>query len=68
METGGERIKSSVDTEGDRTGYNAETKENGTKICIHSVDTKEKEQEIHKSYTDIVCGYERVRRKGGNMP
>ena len=29
METGGERIESSVETEGDRTGYNVETKENG---------------------------------------
>ena len=29
METGGEGIESSADTEGYRTGYNVETKENG---------------------------------------
>ena len=55
MEIGGERIESRVETEGDRTGYNAETKENGTKTCLHSVETKEKEKEMHKSYTDTVC-------------
>ena len=42
METGGERIESSVKTEGDRTGYNVETKENGTKKSLNSVETKEK--------------------------
>ena len=31
MNAGGEGIKSSMDIEGDRTGYNVETKENGTK-------------------------------------
>ena len=31
METGGKIIKSRVETEGYRTGYNVETKENGTK-------------------------------------
>ena len=30
METGGEGIKSRVDTKGDRTGYNLKTKQNGT--------------------------------------
>ena len=42
METGGERIKPSVDTEGDRIGYNVDTKENGTKTFLHIVETKEK--------------------------
>ena len=42
METVGERTKSSVETERDRTGYNVETKENGTKKCLHSVETKKK--------------------------
>ena len=42
MHTGGERIESSVETEGDRAGYNMEKKENGTKKCLHSVETKEK--------------------------
>ena len=54
METGNERIESSVETEGDRTGYNVETKENGTKICLQSVETEEKEKEMHNSYADIV--------------
>ena len=31
MKTGGEIIECSVETEGDRTGYNVDTKENGTK-------------------------------------
>ena len=53
MERGGEIIKSSVETEGDRTGYNVETKENGTKTCLHSVETKKKGKEMHKSYADI---------------
>ena len=56
METGGGRIEYSMETEGDRTGYNVETKENGTKKCLHSVDTKEKGKEMHKSYADIVRG------------
>ena len=42
METGGEIIESSVETEVDRTGYR--------------VETKEKEKEIHKTYADIVRG------------
>ena len=42
METGVERIESSVETEGDKTGYGVETKENGTKKSLHSVDKKEK--------------------------
>ena len=42
IETGGERIESSMKTEGDRTGYNVETNENGTKQCLHNVETKEK--------------------------
>ena len=54
METGGEIIESRVETEGDRTGYNVETKENGTKQCLQSVETKEKGKEIHKSYADKV--------------
>ena len=68
METGEERIKSRVDTEGDRTGYNLETKENGTNICFHSVETKEKGKEIHRLYADIVCGYDMARRKDRKMP
>ena len=44
METGAERIKSSVKMEGYRTGYNVETKENSTEKCLHSVETKEKEK------------------------
>ena len=56
METGGERIEYSVETEGDRKGYNMETKENGTKTCLHSVEIKEKGKEMHKSYADIVRG------------
>ena len=59
METGVERIESSVDTEGDRTGYNVETKEDGTKKCLHIVETNEKRKkgkEMHKSYADIVRG------------
>ena len=42
MKTGGERIESRVETEGDRKVYNVETKENGTKKCIHSVETGKK--------------------------
>ena len=42
MDTGGEIIESSMKTEGDRTGYNVETNENGTKKCLHNVETKEK--------------------------
>ena len=53
METEGERIESSMEIEGDRTGYNVETKENGTKTCLHSVETKKKGKEMHKSYADI---------------
>ena len=42
METRGEIIESRVETEGYRTGYNVETKENGTKKCLHIVETKGK--------------------------
>ena len=42
MDKGEEGIKSSVETEGDRTGYNVETNENGTKKRLHTVGTKEK--------------------------
>ena len=42
METWRERIKSSADTEVDKTGYNVETKENDTKKCLYIVKTKEK--------------------------
>ena len=44
METGGERIEPSVETEEDRKGYNMETKENGTKKRLHGVETKEREK------------------------
>ena len=47
METGGEIIESSVETEGESTGYNVETKENGMKIYLHSVETKGKGKEMH---------------------
>ena len=40
METGGERIESIVDTEGNRTGYNVETKEYGVKNYLHSLETE----------------------------
>ena len=56
METGGEIIESSVEKEGDRIGCKVEKKENGTKKCLHSVETKEKGKEMHKSYADIVRG------------
>ena len=56
MDTGGEIIESSVETEGYRTGYNVETKENVTKQYLHNVETKEKEKEMHKSYVYIFCG------------
>ena len=56
MDTGVEIIESILETEGDRTGYNVETKENGTKKCLHSVETKEKGKKNHKSHEDIVCG------------
>ena len=56
METGVERIESSVETERDRTGYNVETKENDAKQCIHNVETKGKGKETHKLYADIVHG------------
>ena len=42
--------------EGDRIGYNVETKENGTKQCLHSVEMNEKGKEMHKPYADIVRG------------
>ena len=48
MDTGGVKIESSVETEGDRTGYNMDTKENGAKSFLHSVETNEKGQEMHK--------------------
>ena len=57
-----------METEGDRTGYNVETKENGTKKCLHSVETKEKGKKMHKSYADIVRGKDMARSKDGNMP
>ena len=41
METGGKRIESRMEIEGNRTWYNVETKENGTKN-LHSMETKEK--------------------------
>ena len=56
METGGKRIESSMETEEYRTGYNVETKENGTKKFLHSVETKEKGKEMYKLYADIVRG------------
>ena len=56
MDPGGEIIESSVETEGDRTGCNVETNENGTKQCLHNVETKEKKKEIHKSYVYIFRG------------
>ena len=39
MKTGIERIEYSVETEGDRTGYNVDTKENGINNCLHNVKT-----------------------------
>ena len=51
-----EEIESNMETEGDKAGYNVETKENDTKKCVHSVETKEKGKEMHKSYADIVRG------------
>ena len=48
METVGEVIESSVEIDGDRIGYNMETKTNGTKKRLHSVEIKEKEKETHK--------------------
>ena len=42
METGREVIESSVETGRYRTGYNVETKKNGTKKRLHSVETKGK--------------------------
>ena len=44
MDKGGKGIKSIVETEGDRTGYNVETKENDTKERLHTVETKVKEK------------------------
>ena len=55
MDTGGEGIKSSVEIDGDRIGYNIETKTNGTKKRLHRVEIKEKEKETHKSYAYIFC-------------
>ena len=55
METGGEKIEYSVDTEGGRTGYSVQTKEK-LHFCLHSVDTKEKYKEMHNLYADIVNG------------
>ena len=49
-------IESRVETEGYRTGYNVETKENGTKKCIHIVEKKEKGKEMKNLYADIVRG------------
>ena len=63
-------IESGVKTEGDRTGYNVETKENGMKKCLHIVETKEIDivKEMHKSYADKVHGEEMVLREDRNMP
>ena len=55
MYTGGEITKSSVETEVVRTGYRLEIKGKGKK-SLHIVETKEKEENIHKLYADIVCG------------
>ena len=52
METGGEVIKSRVETEGDRKGYNVETKENDTKNV--STALRPKKRKMHKSYAEIV--------------
>ena len=54
METGLERIQSKVKTKGDRKGYNMDTKENGTKKCLYSVETKEIVKSMHKSYAEKV--------------
>ena len=43
-----------METEGDRTRYNVETKNNGMKKCLHSVETKGKVKEMNKLYADIV--------------
>ena len=56
MEKGRETIESSVEREGDRTGYNVETKVNGTKKCLHCLEMKEEGKEMHKSFADIVRG------------
>ena len=56
MEIGGERIESSMKTEGNRIGYKVETEENSMENFLHSVETKEKGKEMHKSYADIVRG------------
>ena len=42
MDTGGEGIKYRMDTEGERTGHNVDTKENGTKKCPHIMETQKK--------------------------
>ena len=39
MNTGGERIESRMDIEGDMIGYNVETNKNGTKQRLHRVET-----------------------------
>ena len=44
MDTEGEIIEFSVETGEYRTGYNVETKENGTKKCLHNVETKKKKE------------------------
>ena len=67
MKIGVEIIEPSVETEGYWTGYNVETKENGTKNYLHSVETKEKEK-MHKLYVDIVRGYKMARRKDRKTP
>ena len=56
METGGERIESSVETKGDRTGYNVETKGMVRKHVSTAWRRREKGKEMHKSYADIVRG------------
>ena len=53
MDTGGEIIKYSVYTEGDRTGYNMETKENGTKQF--SIAWRQRKK--RKRNTQVVRGY-----------
>ena len=53
-DTRGERIESSMKKEGDRTGYNMETLEDGMNKRLHRVETKKKEKVMQKSYADIV--------------
>ena len=52
METGGEIIESSVVAEGDRTGYNVKTKENGTKMYPQRGDEGKR-----KINAQVLCGH-----------